>query len=455
MKRFSEQLKNRANTVKLRVAEKSDLRDRIVSYMEYHPMPVSLRQKGETAAPQEVRLVHVSLWRMFQLSGAALGVLLLSISYLAERAVPGDSLYSVKVRFNEEVRSTLARGPYEKVVWETERLNRRIAEARLLASEGRLTEEAEEEVANAVRVHSDNARREIEVLKQTDVEEAALASIQLATAIEVQSSSLKNNDVASTTEGKSTAKIAGVLAETQETEAGKEDNTLPSYEKLMGRVEIDTTRAYELLRNINRAATPEEKADIQRRLEDIERAVSASVAQFDTDNILSRQQLVESLQRTQRLIVFMTNIDVRTSMTVEQIVPVTLTTEERVAKVKKTAEETLALLKLADSKLATTSASTSEEVRAKLLPAISSSTQEATEVLDALAVSGFDLEALEQKIKNAYAIADDAATLLSIEKSSITLPEIKVPEPEVATSTATSTEEVNASSTDSATGIEV
>ncbi|MEZ4194851.1 MAG: DUF5667 domain-containing protein [Candidatus Paceibacterota bacterium] len=191
MKRFSEQLQNKANSVKLRVAEKRDLRERVVSYMEYHPMPISVRQLGATHETEQVKLVHVSLWRILQISTATFGVLLLSITYLAERAIPGDSLYAVKVGFNEEVRSTLSRSPYEKVVWETERLNRRIAEARLLASEGRLTEEVEVEVANAVREHSDNARREIEVLKQTDVDEATLASIQLATAIDMQSSSLK------------------------------------------------------------------------------------------------------------------------------------------------------------------------------------------------------------------------------------------------------------------------
>ena len=51
------------------------------------------------------------------------------------------SLYLVKVHFNEEIRSTLALSPYEKVAWETKRIERRIAEARLLASEGNLTDE--------------------------------------------------------------------------------------------------------------------------------------------------------------------------------------------------------------------------------------------------------------------------------------------------------------------------
>lgn len=453
MKRFSEQLQNKANSVKLRVSEKRDLRERVVSYMEYHPMPISVRQLGATAESEQVKLVHVSLWRILQLSGAALGVLLLSITYLAEQAIPGDSLYAVKVGFNEEVRSTLARSPYEKVVWETERLNRRISEARLLASEGRLTEEVEQDVADAVREHSDNARKEIEVLKQTDVEEAALASIQLATAIDMQSTSLKNNDSASTTVGMSTSRIASALAESQETEANKQEDTLPSYTKLMAKVESETTRAYELLSNIHDLATPEEKSDIQRRLEDIERSVSDAVTQASAEDTSTRKLLVDALQRTQRLIVFMTNIDVRKSLTIEQIVPVKLTAEERTAKVKKLANETLALVTLSEQALGTfstgttasTTASTTKiispdrEISAKLIPALKESKTTAKGVLGELLKSDFDLPTLEEQIKTAYAVANDSATLLSIDRSSL----LDIKEEKVILEIATSSPEIS------------
>lgn len=450
MKRFSEQLQNKANSVKLRVAEKRDLRERIVSYMEYHPMPISVRQLGETSVSEQVRLVHIPFWKILQLSGATLGILLLSVTYLAERAIPGDSLYAVKVGFNEEVRSTLARSPYEKVVWETERLNRRISEARLLASEGLLTEEVEVEVANAVREHSDNARREIEVLKQTDVEGAALASIQLSTAIDVQSTSLRSNDQASTTEGKSTAKIATVLAESKEAEAKRGEDSLPSYDRLMAQVESETTRAYELLSNIHELALPEEKTDIKRRLEDIERSVSSAALQLETDDVIARKQLVDSLQRTQRLIVFMTNIDVRSSITVEEIVPVTLTSDERIAKVKKTAEDTLRLVDLAESSISTSTATTTNDVLAKVRPALKESRAVAEEVLLSLGQPDFDLTTLEEKIKSAYAFADDSATILNVNKNEVPVeivPELPVIESS-STSSASSTIEVVSTTTE-------
>ena len=58
--------------------------------------------------------------------------------------------------------------PYEKVEWETKRLERRIAEARMLAEEGKLTDEVQEAVAEAVKGHSDAAQQGIAELHQTD-----------------------------------------------------------------------------------------------------------------------------------------------------------------------------------------------------------------------------------------------------------------------------------------------
>ena len=49
MKRFSEQFHKKASAVKLQAAEKRELRERLVSYMEYHPLPESLRVVESTA----------------------------------------------------------------------------------------------------------------------------------------------------------------------------------------------------------------------------------------------------------------------------------------------------------------------------------------------------------------------------------------------------------------------
>ncbi|MEZ4200705.1 MAG: hypothetical protein R3B69_03975 [Candidatus Paceibacterota bacterium] len=125
--------------------------------------------------------------------------------------------YPVKVGFNEEVRSTLALSPYQKVEWETTRLERRIAEARLLASEGKLTPEVEAEMAEAVKAHNDAAQKEIASIRATDSEEAALASIALSSALTVQSESLESQleEGAASSSGSSVVALASVVGAAQ------------------------------------------------------------------------------------------------------------------------------------------------------------------------------------------------------------------------------------------------
>ncbi len=343
MKRFSEQFYKQAQQCTLTPSERTDIRDRLVSYIEYHPLPASVNAAEATTvrthAGNEVFYSYHLPWSVIFRGAIGFSVLFLVIvPILAERAVPGDTLYAVKVGLTEEVRSTLTFTPSQRVVWETTRLNRRIAEAQLLESKGELTEAVEADVAAAVKAYTDNAQREIAHLRAVDTDEAALVELELATTLSVHSDALRNRTMVSQSNNASTTEMTNMIlsALTEAQMVGKDasaSTTVPSYEKLVARVEQHTTRLYEVLAALEQTSSPEELREASRRVNDIERAIAATFVLSETDTPAAQAALMAILQRSQRLLVYLTNLEVRAQVTLESIAPIDLTPEEQVTKI--------------------------------------------------------------------------------------------------------------------------
>ncbi len=395
---FNTQLKKKADSIKMRSVEKRELRERIVAYMEYHPLPESLKAKAVTKAAAPARSAVTSEpffalrfnTRYFQ-SAAVLATLLfvVGIPTLAEQALPGDILYAMKVNVNEEVRSTLSFSPYAKVEWEATRLERRLSEARQLAEAGMLTEDVEREVAEAVKEHSDSAQETILALRETDIEEAALAEIAFASVLDAQADIItlheENAKLANADEGENTSGAVLALAvrdaRTIAASAREEGQVTP--ERLFALIERETTYAEELLASIEDDANEKESRDIARRLADIGRKVehaqtlqtsvlamdNAPASQTTTAEAGSTTEegiesmtmsiaaepdqravavaditatLRTALTDTRKLISFMTDIEIRQSVDVERLIPITWTNEERISTVLASLERTRA-----------------------------------------------------------------------------------------------------------------
>lgn len=337
MKRFSEQFHTKAQSVKLQAVERDALRERIQAYVEYHPLAVtaSTRKRKVMAVPNPLSftdtLISIPTRFVYSFSAAIAVLLLVVVPALAEKAVPGDSLYAVKVSFNEEIRSTLTFDQKAKVEWETERLNRRIAEARLLASEGRLNGEVGAQVAEAVRQHTEVVKKEIAELRTSDADAATLASIELNTTLKTQSNSLQqdgNVDVAiAATQDTSTQLVVDALNESLTQDGAS--STIPSYDKIMARLEQNTTRSYELLKATQLTDTDPLKSDINRRLDDVNRSIEQANNTRGQDEASASRLLIDALERTQKLIVYMSDINVNRSIALETVVPKILTDDEK------------------------------------------------------------------------------------------------------------------------------
>lgn len=463
MKRFSEQFNKKAQRIGMRAVERAELRDRLVAYMEYHPLPAELQSvPAPVLTSESFFTVRFNTVFTRSLTGVFALFFIVGVPMLAERSIPGDVLYPVKVQFNEEIRSSLVRVPYEKVAWETERLERRISEARLLAKEGKLTEEAEQAVAAAVKNHSDRAQQEIASLRESDSDEAAIAEIAFASALEVQSEVLEGQllkDIDNTHEDTSVASLVGVVAAAQKQAANAQSTIPPSYERLLARLETETTNAYELFNSISDQALPAEVIDIKRRLSDIERKVQIAIDAHEqlgaetqiknNDSVLrsdpttsteavseaviapplseSETIIIDDLRSalidTRKLISFMTDIDVRETVTIEELVPLRLTDDERIVLIKNTLEE-ISQLQQEINKRAPIAET--EEKFILGLQKLASTTQKAQQELEASQYLAAQVNADE-----AVAIARD---LLVMTRSIVTVP------PTMGDTKATSTE---------------
>lgn len=458
MKQFSAQLKKKSESLRLTTAEREALRERVTAYMAYHPLPKELAA-AKRAPALEVEPFIVVPFRSWYIRGAlTFGALLfvVSVPLAAERAVPGDVLYPVKVQFNEELRGSFAGSGYETIEWETERLSRRIAEARVLAAEGRLTNEVEAEVAAAVKTHSDAAREAIDTLRETDAEEAAIAEITLASALDVQTAVLAATP-ASTTLFAIAASDPIALAVADAKSAVSEQPGTPSFARLSARVELETTRAAEYFASIEDRAAELEIKEIGRRLEDIARKFTKAREALVDDEVAAVDLLRDTLSNTQKLIAFMTDIDVRTSVAIEDLVPTELTDDERLALV---ASSTDRLAEVSERLAAVDVALLVPDVAEKFIAGLA----QLETLTDQLATveSGADLVATETATANALMLALDLEQMLlwaggvtdnGTGTSTDALPDAGVGS-STATSSATTTDDVidPAAPTDVATG---
>ncbi len=346
MKSFITDLKKYTDKVTLKTSERRELRERVLSYMEYHPLK---KQGGLPATSQTVHgissesFITVRFSPLYiRIASGVFAVILILAPFVAERSVPGDVLYLVKTGFNESIRGSFAFSPYQKIEFETKLMERRIAEARTLASEGKLTDEVETHLAETVKEHTHAVQSGLAELRTQNADEAAIAGIVFSSSLEVQSAVLGSENMSAHMED--IGNLLTVVNEAREVAVFDQGSSTPSFEGIVARIESETTRAYELLETVKKSATKGEITDINRRLSDIDRVILEAKKLHESDSTTANAGLANTLGLIQKLITFMTNIDVRETVALETLVPVVFSDVERI-ETSKLKEAEIALFK--------------------------------------------------------------------------------------------------------------
>ena len=167
---------NNAKNILLSKEEKDSMRANLES---------SMRGISAVREPGASRLLSLeaskqSILNIFKLKTMPILAILIAltltgggVSAAAENALPGDILYPVKVKANEEIRSLIALSQASKAEWEVRRTERRLEEAEKLAAQGEISAEARVQIEENFSAQAERVNARIAKFKENSDQEGA------------------------------------------------------------------------------------------------------------------------------------------------------------------------------------------------------------------------------------------------------------------------------------------
>lgn len=188
MNPFETQLHTTAQTIHLSTDEKVLMREKMIQYMEMKPIRTVQIEKA-SVMPTWFSVHEFTKFARARLAPALMAALLVistsaGVSYAAEDALPGDTLYPVKVGVNEQVVSALMFSETARIAWLSQLAERRLEEASILTMQGRFDVEKGKEVALRFAEHTAALQAKTRELEKSDPAAAAQASADTATTLE-------------------------------------------------------------------------------------------------------------------------------------------------------------------------------------------------------------------------------------------------------------------------------
>lgn len=196
MNRFFIEIIKKAKKVNLSKKEKAEIRANLLVRMGADGCQINKRSSiFKFIKPMPI---FASLLVMAMLGGG--------VSFAAENSLPGEVLYPIKVKINEEVRATLALSGEAKADWEARRAERRLEELEKLAVAGKLNPEVKAKIEANFEKHAEKTKERIAKLEsKADIKAAADISSKLETSLRAHGKILKKFSGAASTAAKADA----------------------------------------------------------------------------------------------------------------------------------------------------------------------------------------------------------------------------------------------------------
>jgi len=183
---------NKAKEVRLSAEDKAQVRENLVTFMN-----------KEVEGVRNEELVrhsnwHPKIWFSFARvpAMAVLSVFLVTgVSFAAEGSLPGDTLYPVKVNFNEEFQSLIAFSPESKARFEIKRAERRLEEVERLALHNKLETHWKGNLEVRLEKQIERASKHVAMLEEKgELRKAALINDRLEVVLSVHGQILTDID---------------------------------------------------------------------------------------------------------------------------------------------------------------------------------------------------------------------------------------------------------------------
>ncbi|MBP6904836.1 MAG: hypothetical protein KBB91_02150 [Candidatus Pacebacteria bacterium] len=116
-----------------------------------------------------------------------------SVSAVADKALPGDPLYSVKIAFNEKIKGMFQTTPEEKVAYGAKRVENRVNEIKTLAASKTLTKAKQETVQKALDSHIEELSTDLNTLSDVAPTAALTATTTLEESLKASKLLIENN----------------------------------------------------------------------------------------------------------------------------------------------------------------------------------------------------------------------------------------------------------------------